>query len=63
VLLLATLPLCALLFRFVLVDLTLTLFVTAAVVLAHAAMRVGEAPGPLRRGRTSAPGRARRWRA
>lgn len=50
VLLLATMPLCALLFRFVLVDLTLTLFVTAAVVLAHEAMRVGEAPGPLRRG-------------
>ena len=50
VLLLATMPLCALLFRFVLVDLTLTFFVTAAVVLAHKAMRVGEAPGPLRRG-------------
>jgi 4-amino-4-deoxy-L-arabinose transferase-like glycosyltransferase len=50
VLLLATLPLCALLFRFVLVDLTLMLFVTAAVVLAHEAMRVGEASAPLRRG-------------
>jgi 4-amino-4-deoxy-L-arabinose transferase-like glycosyltransferase len=49
-LLLATLPLTALLARFVLVDLTLTLFVTATVLLAHEAMGIGAPPGPLRRG-------------
>jgi 4-amino-4-deoxy-L-arabinose transferase-like glycosyltransferase len=53
-LLLATLPITALLARFVLVDLTLTLFVTATVLLAHEAMGIGAPPGappgPLRRG-------------